>query len=1148
MPRDCFSDARLGVFDLPRQDAAHGRADITLAATDNISIFHLLRVIKMINRNRVRLSKLALGLAIALAAAPAFAQSTSAGVGGQVTDASGAPVAGAEVTITHVESGTVNHATTDASGRYNARGLRVGGPYTISVDKPGAGTDVENGVFLNLNQVNTVDAKLHAGTASTTLGTVVVAGTASVFSSDNKSVGTNISGRALETAVSGNRSLDDIARLDPRITVTDQSDGSISVSGQNNRYNNISVDGLSVTDPFGLNANGLGFTGSPISPDTIAAYDIKVTDFDVTSDSVGANINAVTKSGTNDFHGSVYYALTDGGSMVGDRTGSDFNVFDKNKTVGFTVGGPIIKDKLFFFLGYEDQKVTGIAGVGADALTTGRLTQAQVDAVTAAFGAIGIQTGGGGGDVTLENKRTLAKLDWNINDDHRASFTFQRTEESRPTPYSGYVKDWSVIDPSNWYTSASKTDNFSFQLFSDWSEKFSTELKVGYQKFDNVNGAAIDQPEVFACFSAAPCSNNPANIPSTTPWVVAGEDRFRHENSINSKRITGTLSGTYYAGDHVFKGGFDFLSNESVDVFGQLLHGSYGFYDKNGNGTPADEIAAGNYGTFVKNFLPDGISLADAGGTWKYTQISPFLQDTWQATDNLSLVFGVRVNLPKSDHAPPVALESSTSTPPGATAGAPVWESRFGYPSNTALGYKNKVIEPRFAFNYKFDSERQMQLRGGAGLFQTVPPTVWLSNPYINNGFVSAKQYTSTNPVADPFNPDPNAQPGPTTVPAGVCSASASCQIDVLDPDFKLPSAWKFSLAFDADLFWGMTGSAEYTHIRAKDAIAYLLPNVGTPNGKLPDGRDSYWKVFPTPGAGIGTGTNNGAFPEINTRSSLLTNVDKGHSDSLTLSLNKALSHGFTGNFSVTGTHATEVNPGTSSQAYSNYNFVARTNPNELIEAPSRFNIPLSVKLAVNWDHAFFGDYRTTVTAYYNGHSGQPYSWVFGGDVNGDAVATDVDLAYIPLVNDPIVTYKAGTTAQQIADFQALIDGDPYLHNHRGQIAERNQSQQPWVNQLDVGFQQELPGFFKDHKAIVRLDIFNFLNMLNKDWGDQRGVGFFGSRRLANVSDVTGGKYVYDLGTPTNPSYTDFTVRDSSANPGRVVSRWQALLTLKYDF
>ncbi|WP_223809500.1 TonB-dependent receptor [Thermomonas sp. XSG] len=1094
--------------------------------------------------NRARLSKLSLGLMVALAAAPVFAQSTSAGVGGQVVSAGGQPVAGAEIIITHVESGTVSRATTDASGRYNARGLRVGGPYTIVVNKAGEGSKTEENVYLTLNQVSTVNATL--GAAITNIETVQVIGNAGdyLFDANNKGMGTSISGRQLETAVSGNRSLDDIARLDPRVTVTDQNDGSISVAGQNNRYNTISVDGLSVNDPFGLNANGLGFTGSPISPDTIAAYDIKVTEFDVTSDSVGANINAVTKSGTNDFRGSVYYTLTDASSMVGRLGGPAYKGFDKNETKGATFGGPIIKDRLFFFGSYEEQEISGLAGVGTDAVSSGKLTSQQVNDVASAFDAIGIDAGtyGDAGAVSLKNKRTLAKLDWNINDSQRASFTFQRTEETRPTPYSSYVRDISAILPSNWYTSANKTDNYSVQLFSDWTENFSTELKIGYQKYNVNNGAAVNQPEVFACFTAvaADCNATPQN--SRAPWVIGGEDRFRHENSIASKRISGTLSGTYYAGDHVIKGGVDFLSNEVGNVFGSLLNGSYGFYDKNGNGTPVDEILAKNYGFFTKNYLPAGVSLADSAGTWKYTQVSPFLQDTWQATDNLSLVFGVRVNLPKADHAPPVALQSATNTAPGATPGAPVWESRFGYTSASTLGSKNKVFEPRFAFNYTFDSERQMQLRGGVGLFQTVAPYVWLTNPYANNGVVSPKGYNGTNPVADPFNPDPANQPGPTNVQAGVCATNARCTIDVLDPDFKMPGAWKFALGFDAELpWWGLTGSIEYQHIKSKNAIDYKLPNIGTPNGTLPDGRDSYWT------AGYGSSKNNGSFRELDYQSTLLTNTNKGKSDSITFSLTKALSNGFRGNFSITQTHSTDVTPGTASRAISNYNYVARVNPNDSIESTARFDVPLSVKASMSWEHAFFGDYKTTVSMYYNGRNGLPYSWTFGTDVNGDSI-NNVDLAYIPLANDPIVSYKAGTTAAQIQAFQAFIDSDPYLSSRRGQIAERNSSHQPWINQLDVGFQQELPGFFKGNKVVVRLDIYNFLNMVNKDWGQQDGLGFFGTRRLAYVSGVTNGKYVYDLGTAASPAWQEFGVYDSYANPSRVISRWQALLTVRYQF
>ena len=1117
----------------------------------------------MISPSRVRLSKLSLGLIIALAAAPTFAQSTSSGIAGRVTNASGQPVAGAVVTITHVESGTVNRAVTDANGRYVANGLRVGGPYTVSVHSA-AGDQSKGGVYLGLNNVAQVDETVGAAANELQAITVTGNGNVAVFNPDNKGLGTNISGRALATAASGNRSIDDIARLDPRVTVTDQNDGSISVAGQNNRYNNISVDGLSVTDPFGLNANGLGFTSSPVSPDTIAAYDIKVTDYDTSSDSVGANINAVTKSGTNQFHGSVYYALTKADSMVGRlRTGKAYDGFDKNATAGFTFGGPIIKDKLFFFVSYEDQKVSGIKGVGADAVTNGFVTPQQVTDVTNAFQAVGMKPGtyGSANGVTLQDKRTLAKIDWNISDSQRASFTFQRTEETKPTPYSGYVKPTSVILPSNWYTNANKTDNYSFQLFSDWADNFSTELKLGYQKFSNQQGAAVNQPEVWACMTSvlAQCANSPSS--ASAPVIIAGEDRFRHENSIASTRINGTLSGTYLAGNHAIKGGIDYLSNDVVDVFGQLLHGAYGFYDKNANGSVADEIAAGNYQFFLKNYLPTGVTLSDIGGAWKYTQWSPFLQDTWQVNDRLSLVYGVRVDIPKADHAPPVAVESATSTAPGATAGAPVWQSRFGYGSNTTLGTKNKVVEPRFAFNYTFNTARKMQLRGGVGLFQTVPPYVWLTNPYTNNGVTSSKGYSSTNPLTDRFSADPNNQPGPTAAAAGQCATNATCQIDVIAPNFKLPTAWKFSLGFDAELpIWGLIGSAEFQHIAAHDAIAYTLPNIGTPNGTLPDGRLSYWKTFPDAStSSVGTSTNNGAYPEINIRSSLLSNISEGKSDSLTLSLAKPMDHGFSGNFSMTWTHATEVNPGTASQAYSNYNYVTRTNPNELIAAPSRYNIPVSVKLSLNWDHAFFGDYKTTVSAYYTGHTGQPYSWVFKNDVNGDSIGF-ADLAYIPLLNDSKVAYVYGSgaaatpaTAAQIDAFQTFIGNNPYLSNNRGAIAGRNADRQPWVNQLDIGIQQEFPGLFKGHKSIVRLDIYNFLNMVNKDWGTQEGLGFFATRTLATVQDVRTGpdgkpQYVYNISPASGNAMQQFGIYDTYTNPARVISRWQALLTLKYQF
>ncbi len=312
----------------------------------------------MTHPNRVRLSKLSLGLMVALAAAPVFAQSTSAGVGGQVVGADGQPVAGAEVTITHVESGTVSRATTDAAGRYTARGLRVGGPYTITINKAGAGSDTEENVYLSLNQVGTVDGQLNNDV--TTLGTVQAIASAgtSVFSATKMGSGTSVDQNDIRNLPSINGNIQDFMRLDPRVAFTDRASGSISAGGQNPRFNKITIDGVSASDTFGLEGNNMPTMRQPVSMEAIEALDISLSNYDVTiPGAAGANVNAVTKSGTNEFHGSVYGYMRDG-DWFGDHpiTGAPFSEFTDEKTYGVTLGGPIVKDKLFFFANYEKFK------------------------------------------------------------------------------------------------------------------------------------------------------------------------------------------------------------------------------------------------------------------------------------------------------------------------------------------------------------------------------------------------------------------------------------------------------------------------------------------------------------------------------------------------------------------------------------------------------------------------------------------------------------------------------------------------------------------------------------------------------------------------------------------------------------------------
>ena len=303
-------------------------------------------------------------------------------------------------------------------------------------------------------------------------------------------------------------------------------------------------------------------------------------------------------------------------------------------------------------------------------------------------------------------------------------------------------------------------------------------------------------------------------------------------------------------------------------------------------------------------------------------------------------------------------------------------------------------------------------------------------------------------------------------------------------------------------------------------------------------------------GKTIGNGNRANANQGFSGSSTLLTNTDKGGAHSVTFSLKKPFKNGWYGNLGFTFGDATEVNPGTSSQASSNFGNNAWVNPNEQVASRSNYAIRRRVNAALTWEHKFFGDYSSGVGAFYDGHTGSPYSWVFGNDANGDSYSSD--LVYVPMQNDPMVTFAPGTTSTQIQQFYDFIKGNDYLSGTQGHIARRNGASSPWINQLDLSFRQEIPGFFKGNKGEIRLDIFNFLNMLNSDWGQQQYVGFPYRRNLVNFQGVdSSGRMIYQLPTDKNGNYAPGSMitydagRDVKTN---VVSRWSALLTLRYTF
>jgi len=1060
-----------------------------------------------------------------LAVAVANAQNiTTSGINGRVLDATGQPVAGATVVIRHRPTGTVVETTTDATGRYSAQGLRVGGPFDVRADKGGATVAEQDNVFLQLGQPASINLAAAAAKSLDTI-TVNASSTALMFASDNKGLSTNISQRQLQATPTGNRSMDDVLRLDPRITVMDQGIGSISANGQNNRYNNIAVDGVSQGDPFGLNANGLPYQKSPISPESIAEYNIATANYDVISDSVGADVNAVTKSGTNEFHGSAYYSYRNAKHLVGDAgwlssgtPGYKYNGYHLDWTGGFNLGGPIIKDTLFFFIAAEHERTTGIGADSVNGLdfslgngpsTSNKISPGDVQKVIDAANALGLHPGvfgAGAGGLTYDDKRYLAKVDWNIANGHRANFTYQRTDEQLPAVGGNSTN--SIGLSSYTYTKAIRTDNYVASIFDDWSDNFSTETKVGYQKFTQDTTAPWQQPAIAVNLS--PTGNGPT--------INLGEEQFRHYNHIDTKKTSLFFAGTYTAGDHAIKAGFDYTSTDIFNLFGRTQFGQYTFWG-------ITNFANGIYNSYNLMHPAPGYSLADIAAAWTYTQYSPFIQDTWQATQNLSLQYGLRADIPSSDGKLPLN---------------PMFQQVFGYPNNYTVGSHNMVLEPRVSFNYNFDSYYKTQLRGGVGIFQSSPPAVWLSNPYANNG-VTLASYTSFDPSKVPFSPDPFHQNIPSSGPPPFA-------VDTIAKDFKLPNSLKFSLALDRELpWWGLIASAEYVHVQVIDGILYQAINFGAPTGLLPDGRQQFWKTpGEAPKSSDALANQNRAF---STQSTLLTNTHNGKSDTFTLGVNKPFNSSLSGGASITFSHATDVDPGLDTIAYSGYQRTARLNPNADIPGTSNYNVPRSIKLSLNWQHNFIDNLRTQASVFYSGRTGNPYTWTFSNDANGDSIS-GFDPAYIPAANDPKVAFAAGTSPAVIQQFEDFLAHDKYLSGHRGMIAGRNSAHLAWANQLDLSFAQEVPGIWG--KGEVRFDIFNFLNLLNNKWGEQQVAGLYNTRNLVGYGGVNAnGQYVYTLPTDKNGNYQPQALAFYDGgfyDPSRVVSRWSVMVTLRYKF
>jgi len=1141
----------------------------------------------MINHKRLRMTQIALSLSLALAAVPSFAQNTTSAIGGRILATDGKPAAGAVVTIVHKESGSTTNVVTDAEGHYVQRGLRSGGPYTITITKDGV-TEKREDVFLQLAETASVDATLGAPA----MQTVTIAGTAGgrseIFSKSNMGAGTSITPTQLAAQASINRNLQDYARADPRVSQTDKERGEMSVAGQNSRYNSLTIDGVSVSDTFGLEASGSPTAKQPISIESIQSVQVNVANYDVTQKGyTGGNVNAVTKSGTNTVKGSVYYVFRND-RMAGDRYNATNDTYSppapfKETTKGGNVGLPLIQDKLFMFVGWEEFMSTRTAPsfgpLGSSLTNVGVTSSAIASAQSIAKNKYGIDIGtmDTPPGLALNSKDQLVKFDYNINDNHRAMFRYAKTSQSEPQ-FSGLSATGLSLN-SEWYQQVKAIETKVGQLLSDWTPTFSTELKFSKRDYDSVPSLNAQLPLMGLQFSGPLPAGTPSTVSNANRFLNFGTDNSRQDNVLGTKTTDLYAGASWSHGDHEVKFGADYSKNEIYNAFLQNVWGNYTFSCV--NGIPYSFLAAGatmNCGTatnaqieqaVLENFsrgrpssyslqvANPGLTLNDAVSQFTMKDTGVFGQDTWTINSRLSVNAGVRVDRTTVGGRPLKNTIVAQPAVPGNPATGTRASGGFGM-DNTNTFDGQSLVQPRVGFNYQLDTARQSQVRGGFGLFQGSALTVWLSNPFSNTGVQTKTVGCGISGYAACPTTDGTFSPDITKQPANFTGSIPAANVDILAPGLRQPSVWKSNLAYETELPWyGLVLSAEYLNTKAKDAIYYQNLNLGVPTKTGTDGRPLFYTAagynpacWSATGNSITTGScstfrskalSNPAFNNV----LVATKTDQGGSSVATLSLSQPMTNGWNWSLAYSYTTAKEVSPLTSSTSSSNYSARSTFDPNENVNANSSYLVKDRISAVVNFQKRLWASYKTTFGLFYEGRSGKPYSWTFNNDVNGDGLAGN-DLMYIPSAPGSGQVVFLGDTATSHPNedkFWSIVNANPILKKSAGGVVGRNTDFAPWTNSFDTRISQELPGFFKGHKASFTFDIFNIGNLLNRKWGHINEVAF-------QTSGATARSFVDYVGLDPSGKYI-YRVRDPKTIDIRQVkgeSEWAMQATFKYEF
>jgi outer membrane receptor for ferrienterochelin and colicin len=1056
---------------------------------------------------------------------------TTSSISGIIRDHSGQPLPGATILALHTPSGTQYGTSSRVDGTFTIPNTRVGGPYTITTTFVGYNEDKRENIFLSLGQTHNLRVQLSE--SATELEDIeITASKEDVFNSERTGASTNISQEQISSLPTVGRNLTDFTRLTPQVVITPNQ--GISIAGANNRYNSIFIDGAVNNDVFGLSETGTNGgqanSISPISIDAIEEFQVVIAPFDVRLGGfAGGGINAVTRSGSNKFSGSVYTFYRNeklaGKTPTDDANGQREKLDDFTaQTTGFRLGGPIMKDKLFFFVNAEIQRDETPQPFDY-ATYNGSLTQSDLNSLTDFLRTRYGYNPGGYLDNPSETRsdKFLVRLDYNISNSHkltvRHSYTkgeaFKRARSSNSTINFG--------NNSEFFPST--TNSTAVELKSSFGNTKSNNLIVGYTSVvDDRGSLGSDFPRV--------------TINDGSSRVVFGTEPFSTINQLKSNILTLTDNFTIYKQRHVLTFG---THNEYGTFYNAFIGNAFGTYTFGDLNSFLNEQLATDYErsySLVDDVSGDGTK---AAADFKTLQLGLYAQDEITVNQKLKVSVGLRIDIPMFlDKPQEDTYFNNTVIPKIQAEGYDLKGARVGEVPKPQL-----MLSPRIGFNYDVTGEQTTQIRGGVGIFTSRIPYVWPGASFNNNGVLVGAVPGSANPQVL-FRPDPNNQY--TAQDVGAVAATPSGDINIFARDFKFPQVFRTSLAVDHMLPGGIVGTVEGIFSKTLNNINYEQFNVKQPTTTLAgvDNRPRWNRNDPV---------------DATYRHILLgKNTSKGYSYNITMQFKKNFDFGLSTNIGYTFGRSKVLNEGTSSQNSSQWRYIENVNgKNRLDVSHSDFDLGSRIVASVSYRKEYLNHFATTISLFYNGQSGPRYSYIYRNSLLNDdpqASNTDGDLIYVPrnyatygealaageIRFLPVTGSSPVSEDQQWADLNDFIEGDEYLKSRRGQYAERNGDRLPFTNVIDLRVLQDFYVNINSTRHTLQLsfDVFNFTNMLNKDWGRQYFTTNENFRLIEYVS----------LGDDNIPNFRfqkPTTVKNID-DSGLISSRWQAQIGVRYSF